>query len=143
MPFVRWYWRIVRPKTFGVKIFILNPHNQDEVLLVRHSYGNRKKWNLPGGGYRPKRETPIQASIREVREELRLELLNTKIIGEYSSDLEGKQDTVTILLSSISERDEVVPRDEVAEVTWENTKDLFLQEDVSRVVKEGLKFLIL
>ncbi len=41
-------------------------------LLVRHSYGPRV-WTFPGGGIR-KRETPMMAIVREVREELSCEL---------------------------------------------------------------------
>lgn len=41
-------------------------------LLVRHSYGP-DVWAFPGGGIR-KRETPLMAIVREVREELSCEL---------------------------------------------------------------------
>lgn len=44
--------------------------NDDRVLLVRKTYGNR--WDIPGG-YVDRGESPADACRREIREELRIE----------------------------------------------------------------------
>lgn len=139
LPFARWYWRIFRPKTFGVKVLILNQADHEEVLLVRHAYGNRKKWNLPGGGYRPRRETPLQAATREVREELGVDLLKGEVIGEYRTSLEGKRDTVSFVLGTVAGKENIFPRDEITEAVWKKRKETYAEENISAVIKEALK----
>src|SRR4051812_11928493 len=63
---LRVYWYIARPDTYSVKCLLVA---EEEVLLVRHTYGDRSRWWLPGG--RIKRgEAPSAAARRELREEL-------------------------------------------------------------------------
>jgi NAD+ diphosphatase len=52
----------------GVKCLLTHG---DEVLLVRHTYGPRGLWQLPGGGAH-RGEPPAHAATREMREELGL-----------------------------------------------------------------------
>jgi len=53
----------------GVKALLTDG---ERVLLVQHTYGPRR-WELPGGGAH-RRETPLEAVRREIREELGVEL---------------------------------------------------------------------
>jgi 8-oxo-dGTP pyrophosphatase MutT (NUDIX family) len=50
------------------------------VVFVRHTYGDRRAWELPGGGLR-RREDPEVAVRREMREELGVELEGLRAIG--------------------------------------------------------------
>jgi ADP-ribose pyrophosphatase YjhB (NUDIX family) len=50
----------------GVKCVLTH---RGRVLLVRHTYGKRRVWYIPGGGVR-RRESPLHAADREMREEL-------------------------------------------------------------------------
>ncbi len=50
----------------GVKCLITH---EGKVLLVRHSYGKRDTWYVPGGAAR-RREPMMQAAARELEEEL-------------------------------------------------------------------------
>lgn len=47
----RMIWRVLRPRTRGVKIMLFN--NEGHVLLIRHSYGASHLFTLPGGGVKP------------------------------------------------------------------------------------------
>jgi predicted NUDIX family NTP pyrophosphohydrolase len=67
-PFLQLWFRIRRPATFGVKALIRHPDGR--FLVVRHSYADTRRWALPGGGYKPTRETPPEAAAREIHEEL-------------------------------------------------------------------------
>jgi 8-oxo-dGTP pyrophosphatase MutT (NUDIX family) len=70
---------IGRRSHLGVAAAIFDP--QGRVLLVRQSYGHRG-WDLPGGGREPK-ESLEQALIRELREEIGVELTTAELRGIY------------------------------------------------------------
>jgi 8-oxo-dGTP pyrophosphatase MutT (NUDIX family) len=62
--FVHSYFRLKRPMTLGVRILATNEHGH--ICLVRHTY--TPGWHLPGGGVE-RRETCVEAAIKEAREE--------------------------------------------------------------------------
>ncbi len=73
-----------RPHTSAVKCFV---RDGDRVLFVRHTYGRRDLWELPGGGLR-RGEAPASAARREMREELGVDLGDLREVGtvEVSGD---------------------------------------------------------
>lgn len=116
-PFLQLWWRIRRPTTFGVKALLRLPDGR--FLVVRHSYADTRRWSLPGGGYKPARETPARAAAREVREELGLavppdafETVHTTV-----TTLEGKHDTLTILTAFATD-ERLILSPEIAEARW-------------------------
>jgi len=117
-PLVALYWRLAKPKSFGVKALILRGQGESrEALLVWHSYGDGKNWNLPGGGYNPKREAPEQAMQRELTEELGITNLLLTWLCEYKTDAQGKQDCVQIFQSTYEGG--FRPQDgEISELRW-------------------------
>ena len=61
----------------------------DEALVTKDWLGNMNDWRLPGGGVK-KNETPMQAVIRECREEVGVDLREPelmKIVGKKRSRL--------------------------------------------------------
>jgi 8-oxo-dGTP pyrophosphatase MutT (NUDIX family) len=102
--------------------------------LVRHSYGDRTLWNIPGGGYNPKKESSLDAAVREAQEELSIALKNPRIIGTYATNSEGKQDSVTIV-KDIVEKSTPKWRDEILEVRWVSSSSIQNGDDIARVVK--------
>jgi 8-oxo-dGTP pyrophosphatase MutT (NUDIX family) len=93
------YWFIARPSRNGVKVAIFF---QTDLLLVQHVY--HRHWNLPGGGFKPAKETPEEAARREIREELDLELIDLRAVGEYESQREYKRDRVHCFVASSPSR---------------------------------------
>lgn len=63
---LRVWWVVRRPHTRGVKCVL---RHDGRVLFVRHTYGDRRVWELPGGGLR-RGETPSAGAAREAHEEL-------------------------------------------------------------------------
>ncbi len=118
MPFVKLYWRIFKPESYGVKVLIIHPNDKNKVLLVRHSYGNTTLWNIPGGGYNPKKETAEIAAEREVFEELGVKVINLKLLGDYQTAGEGKKDTVTMFSGTIENIEKIMPNPEISEMEW-------------------------
>ena len=92
---LRLYWRIRRPKTFGVRAFVFG--SDGRLLLVRHTYD--RYWYLPGGG-RKESEPPDQALARELREELGITAARIeRPFATYFSEREGKRDTIDVFVA--------------------------------------------
>ncbi|MFC4337632.1 NUDIX domain-containing protein [Salininema proteolyticum] len=104
-----------------MKAFLTRGGEPVEFLVVRHSYGrSRRFWGLPGGGYKPARETPEEAVSREVREELGLGVAPetfTLLGQEENTTVEGKRDQVTTLMASVVDGS-VRRSPEIAEALW-------------------------
>lgn len=109
----RLYWRTLKPKRAGVKCMVVW---QDQVLLIKNSYGSRL-WNLPGGGVR-KREALEEAAKRELREEVGINSPKLRLLGEYTSDLEGKKDTVYCYICNPENRPKLKLSREIEIAKW-------------------------
>ncbi len=95
-PFVRLYWKIFKPKTYGSRALVLY---NNQILLVKNI--NVNHWSLPGGKI-DYPENPEQCVLRELKEELGLSISNTAFkLGEYISQQEGKKDTVYIFVINL------------------------------------------
>jgi ADP-ribose pyrophosphatase YjhB (NUDIX family) len=116
-PFAQLWFRIRKPTTFGVKALLRLEDGR--FLVVRHSYADTRRWALPGGGYKPTRETPAAAAAREIHEELGVALLPDAftVLGTTVTTLEGKHDTLTIL-TAFAQGDDLQLSAEIAEARW-------------------------
>lgn len=116
---VQLWWKVRRPKTFGVKALLLHPDGSGRFLTVRHSYADTRRWALPGGGYKPSRETPEKAASREIAEELDLKIPASQftVLDTVTTTLEAKRDTLTILRASAPTADFALSP-ELAEARW-------------------------
>ncbi len=83
---------IIKMSSFSrkaVAVVVLN--EQNEVLLCKRSYSKKDapgKWRLPGGGIE-KKESILEATVREIGEELSAKVINfqeTPVILNYSID---------------------------------------------------------
>jgi 8-oxo-dGTP diphosphatase len=73
---------------------------------------------MPGGAYRPDRETPQQAGVREVSEELALTVTEEPtVLDTVFTTLEGKRDTLTIVQATPVSAS-FVRSPEIAEARW-------------------------
>lgn len=93
---IKWYWKIFRVQTRGVRVLLV----QDKtVILVKHWYNPLIV--MPGGGIK-KNETPEQAAIREVKEELNFTIEQLEyLLGIYQNKKEGKNDIVYCFVAHI------------------------------------------
>ena len=87
----RWFWRVFRPRTKGVKVLLFDEAGQ--LLLIRNSYGRSDLFLLPGGGIRLF-ESPEQAAVREIKEELGCDVRGLAFVSTYESTAEGKRDSI-------------------------------------------------
>lgn len=89
---MRVYWRLVRPNTHGALVAIWH---RGRILLVRNSYVGY--YSLPGGYVRTG-ESGRQAAVRELREEVRLDVQEheLELALDVTRDWEGKRDRVEL-----------------------------------------------
>src|SRR5215210_784670 len=99
---------MLRLRTTGVKVMVFN--ERGELLLIRNSYGDSAQYLLPGGGV-SRRESPAAAAIREVHEELGLQVRDVEPVWTYASSAEGKRDTIHLFRVVTSEQPQIDGRE--------------------------------
>ena len=116
---LRVYWRVARPQTRAVKCVV----RDRAPCFVRHSYGDRRQWELPGGGIK-RGEDPRDTAAREAREELGLDLAQWRALGSVESRGYGKRTTVICFEAYSPGRALTVDPGEIEEARWFDLADL-------------------
>jgi 8-oxo-dGTP pyrophosphatase MutT (NUDIX family) len=99
----------------GVKCVLTNG---SRVLLVRHTYGQRATWYIPGGGAH-RRELPLHAAEREMREELGVSDLRWRELATREMRIDRMDVRLTCLHAELADPARVRPDPvELAEVRW-------------------------
>jgi 8-oxo-dGTP pyrophosphatase MutT (NUDIX family) len=87
-------WFVRRPRTFGAHAVALTPEGR--LILVRLWYA--PGWRLPGGGRDPS-ESPAEAGLRELREEIGMTAHgDVRPAGEVDEQVDFKRDTSSIVV---------------------------------------------
>ena len=117
---LHWWWLLRRPMTLGVRIMVVN--NNQEILLVRHSYV--EGWYFPGGGVE-RGETFDQAAKKEVLEEtgIRANFLELKSL-HYNHNASPRDHVALYLCREFERVQEFVPNREIAEIGFFPLKQL-------------------
>ena len=84
---------LLRPRVRGVHCVLRD--GRGRVLLVRQSYGNRRRWWLPGG-FVGSSESPEAAAARECREELGVDAGPWLALGTVPGGWQGKRETLHV-----------------------------------------------
>ncbi len=97
---IKLFWVIRKPKTNGVLIAVWY---QGKILLVRNSYHDY--YTLPGG-YLKRKESPINAAIRELQEEIGIiaEPGELEPVLDTQHNWENREDHVTIFTLRVNEK---------------------------------------
>jgi 8-oxo-dGTP pyrophosphatase MutT (NUDIX family) len=92
-------WAVTRPEHHGAAVAVWVDHR---VLAVVHSY--RRSLSFPGGGIH-RGETPFDAALRELREEVGivLEAAQVRLACEVSARWEGRLDRVHFYEATLPE----------------------------------------
>jgi 8-oxo-dGTP pyrophosphatase MutT (NUDIX family) len=107
--------RLIPGRARGVKCVLTH---RERVLLVRHSYGERDTWYLPGGGVH-RRESALHAAEREMHEELGVTDLRWRQLANWDMRLERVSVNLTALHAELADPARVQPDPvEIAEVRW-------------------------
>jgi 8-oxo-dGTP pyrophosphatase MutT (NUDIX family) len=104
-----------RRSSSGVKCLLTHG---EQVLLVRHTYGRRHVWYLPGGGVH-RGEPPLRAAAREMEEELGLRDLDLRELATFETRLERIAVRLTCVQAEIADPAQVrIEPVEIAQVGW-------------------------
>jgi 8-oxo-dGTP pyrophosphatase MutT (NUDIX family) len=103
-----------RPHTRGVKCIV---RDGDRILFVRHTYGDRRAWELPGGSLR-RDERPDVAVRREMREELGVALGDLRPVGRVDVSGHGKETELFCFEARVARADVRLDPGELAEGRW-------------------------
>jgi 8-oxo-dGTP pyrophosphatase MutT (NUDIX family) len=104
-----------RRSSGGVKCVLTHG---EQVLLVRHTYGRREVWYLPGGGVH-RGEPPLRAAAREMEEELGLRDLRLGELATFQTRLERVAIRLTCARAELSDPAAVCPNPvEIAQAEW-------------------------
>ena len=110
---LRVYWFVARPQMVGVKCVVIH---DGEVLLVRHTYGNRD-WELPGGSVR-RRELPRDTARREMHEELGRRIEDWVALGELFVNTNHHDDNLHLFQAHVPDRRLDLNLTELAQAAW-------------------------
>jgi ADP-ribose pyrophosphatase YjhB (NUDIX family) len=110
------WWLLRRSHTSGVKVVL---RRGDDVLLVRHTYGRRSEWDLPGG-FINNGEAPQDAVLRELSEEVGLRAQRPIALGAILLRSSGRRDTVHCFAADAEDGGASLAVDagEIAQARW-------------------------
>ncbi len=89
----RLLWTVRRPRTPGIHAIALTPDRKLVLVKLRYASG----WRLPGGG-RGAGEEPVEAALRELREEIGLVSQGTIEVAHHAADAADLEDDLGALV---------------------------------------------
>jgi len=116
-PVMRVVWFVTRPAVDGAKCVVWD---DDHLLLVRHTYGNRKEWLLPGGTVR-RGEPPIDTARREIREETGLVIERWRPLGAVHAKVDNRRNAIHCFAARLAPgagRELRLDRSEILDAGW-------------------------
>tara|TARA_R100000935_G_scaffold42684_1_gene64680 strand:- start:3514 stop:3909 length:396 start_codon:yes stop_codon:yes gene_type:complete len=121
------------------KIALINI--KDGQVLSTRSKG-KVNYYLPGGK-RESEETDEQTLIREIREELCVEIIpgSYKYIGTFKAQSDGMKDGILVKMTCYSAKFKglLKPNNEIEEIKWLNYADIMTVSAVDKIIFDFLK----
>lgn len=160
-------YRFIGPNPTVDNVILRTKNDEYEILLIKRGPGvEAGKWALPGGfidtnaekgdKWKPGRETPMQASVRELQEETGLYIAEIssliRPIGVYEGNNRDPRDNKTswskshafglVLPDNFADK-KIKGMDDAVEAKWFSVKSLpRLAFDHGKIIQDGLKELI-
>lgn len=114
------WWFITRPAASGAKVVVTRG---DEILFIRHTYGERDVWDLPGGTAADG-ESPPRTAARELSEETGLSG-ELQPLGTWTGDGRGRHGQLHGFRVEVDQQAELtLDAAEIAQARWFEIDDL-------------------
>jgi ADP-ribose pyrophosphatase YjhB (NUDIX family) len=107
------WWYLLRPDVHGVKAIL---REGDRILLVRHTYCDRGRWDVPGG-HAHSGEPAVDAVRREMQEELGIDI-PWRAVGSLGARSDRKVERVHCFVAERPAGRLRLARGEIAEAQW-------------------------
>lgn len=111
---------------------------QDQVLLVRHTYGGAKDKLLIPGGFLQYGELPEEAACREVKEETGVTAKAVGILGIRCD----KNSWYALMVMDFVEGEPESDHNENSEAVFMKVEEILGREDVTHITKVALRALL-
>lgn len=109
-------WSLLRrPRVRGVMCVLRD--SEDRLLLVRQTYGDRSRWELPGG-HIDRGEAPRDAARREAFEELSVDIAAWDLLVQLSGTWKGLDEELHVFGASWPGGEVQSDRVEILEARW-------------------------
>ena len=112
-PLIKRWWAIRKPYFRVVRVVV---RHESEILLVRHAYG-AAAWGIPGGGVK-KGEDPLEAAVRETREETGIRLFRIEGIPDNPLPAKDENGELWVFVADAISREHRVDGVEIMDSRW-------------------------
>lgn len=116
----------------------------NKILLVKRGYEPFKgMWALPGGKLEDN-ESIEQCAIREVKEEINVDIVIKKLVGIYSDPNRDPRKIVAVAFLCDIKKGEIKAGDDVTEAKWFDlyeVESIKLASDHNNIIRDALKLI--
>jgi 8-oxo-dGTP pyrophosphatase MutT (NUDIX family) len=114
-------------------------HIENGRVLVARSHG-KDTFYVPGGKREPG-ESDVETLVREIREELSVDVTGAELIGVFEAQAHGRAEGETVRMTcyAASFARELKPASEIAELAWFTAADADRVSPVTRIIFSHLE----
>jgi 8-oxo-dGTP pyrophosphatase MutT (NUDIX family) len=114
-------------------------HLEGGRVLVARSHG-KDTFYVPGGKREPG-ESDVETLVREIREELSVQVFDAELLGVFEAQAHGRAEGETVRMTcyTASFAGELKPASEIAELAWFTAADADRVSPVTRIIFRHLE----